>query len=259
MEPERPGGEMEPEPTTRGPVPPRRVVASYDSYAEAQRAVDYLSDEERFPVERVSIVAEDLRFVEQVTGRRGYGQALLQGAGSGAVIGAIFGFFLGLFSLVDPVISALLLALYGLIFGAILGALIGLISQALTGGRRDFSSVGAMEAGRYNVMADEEVAEEASRLLAGLGTLPQAPSGDVQGGGARGYPPRVEEEAVTPTREAPPETPRTGDVPPREEPVTEVPSPGEERPERRGEAPTRPPTPREEPPPGEERPGGRTR
>ena len=158
---------MEPEPTTRGPVPPRRVVASYDSYAEAQRAVDYLSDE-RFPVERVSIVAEDLRFVEQVTGRRGYGQALLQGAGSGAVIGAIFGFFLGLFSLVDPVISALLLALYGLIFGAILGALIGLISHALAGGRRDFSSVGAIEANRYNVMADEEVAEEASRLLAGL-------------------------------------------------------------------------------------------
>ena len=167
MEPERPREGMEPEPTTRGPVPPRRVVASYDSYAEAQRAVDYLSDE-RFPVERVSIVAEDLRFVEQVTGRRGYGQALLQGASSGALIGAIFGFFLGLFSLVDPVISALLLALYGLIFGAILGALIGLISQVLAGGRRDFSSVGAMEAGRYNVMADEEVAEEASRLLAGL-------------------------------------------------------------------------------------------
>ncbi len=45
---------------------PRRVIASYDSYAEAQRAVDYLSDNS-FPVERLSIVAEDLRFVEQVT------------------------------------------------------------------------------------------------------------------------------------------------------------------------------------------------
>ena len=167
MEPERPGGEMEPEPTTRGPVPPRRVVASYDSYAEAQRAVDYLSDE-RFPVERVSIVAEDLRFVEQVTGRRGYGQALLEGAGCGAVVGALFGFFLGLFSLFDPLVSAFLLALYGLIFGAILGTIIGLTAQALMGGRRDFSSMGSIEADRYNVMADEEVAEEASRLLAGL-------------------------------------------------------------------------------------------
>lgn len=145
----------------------RHVLASYGSYAEAQRAVDYLSDE-GFPVERVSIVAEDLRFVERVTGRKGYGQAALQGAGSGALIGAFFGFFLGLLSLIDPLVSALLVALYGLVFGAILGAILGLLSHALSGGQRDFSSVGGMEAGRYDVVADEEVADEASRLLAGL-------------------------------------------------------------------------------------------
>jgi heat induced stress protein YflT len=169
MEPREPEPRegMEPEPTRGEATLPRRVVASYGSYAEAQRAVDHLSDE-RFPVERVSIVAEDLRFVEQVTGRRGYGQAALQGASSGAIVGAIFGFFLGLFNIFDPVVSALLLAFYGLIFGAIIGALIGLVSQALTEGRRDFSSVGGIEAGRYNVMVDEEVAEEASKLLAGL-------------------------------------------------------------------------------------------
>jgi uncharacterized membrane protein len=160
---------MEPEPRDMeaGARGPRRIVASYDSYAEAQRAVDYLSDE-RFPVERVSIVAEDLRFVEQVTGRRGYGQAALGGAASGAVVGAFFGFFLGLLNIFDPVVSALILALYGLVFGAILGAILGLISQALTGGQRDFSSIAGMEAGRYNVMVDEEVAEEASRLLGGM-------------------------------------------------------------------------------------------
>lgn len=155
---------MEPEP--RGPSP-RRVIASYDTYAEAQRAVDYLSDE-GFPVERTSIVAEDLRFVERVTGRRNYGQAALEGAGSGAFIGALFGLFLGLFTLVNPALTALVLLLYGLIFGAIVGAIIGLITHAMSGGQRDFSSVGGFEAGRYNVMADEEVAEEASRLLAAL-------------------------------------------------------------------------------------------
>jgi hypothetical protein len=155
---------MEPEP--RGPGH-RRVIASYDTYAEAQRAVDYLSDE-GFAVERTSIVAEDLRFVERVTGRRGYGQAALEGAGSGAFIGALFGLFLGLFTLVNPALTALVLLLYGLIFGAIVGAIIGLITHAMSGGQRDFSSVGGIEAGRYNVMADEEVAEEASRLLAAL-------------------------------------------------------------------------------------------
>jgi hypothetical protein len=75
---------------------------------------------------------------------------------------------LGLFSLVDPLVSALVLVLYGLVFGAIIGAIIGLISHAASGGRRDFSSVGGMEADHYNVMADEEVAEEAQRLLSGL-------------------------------------------------------------------------------------------
>ena len=154
----------ESEPTRRTP---RRVVASYASYAEAQRAVDYLSDE-GFPVERISIVGEDLWFVEQVTGRMGYGRAALQGASLGAVIGVLLGFFLGLFSLIDPVVSALILALYGLVFGAILGAILGLVSHALSGGRRDFSSVGGIEADRYNVMVDEEVAEEASRLVAKL-------------------------------------------------------------------------------------------
>ena len=143
---------------------PRRVIASYDSYAEAQRAVDYLSDE-GFPVERVSIVAEDLRFVEQVTGRRGYGQAALEGVGSGAVIGAFFGFFLGLFSPVDPLFSVLILVLYGLVFGGVIGAIISLIFHALSGGQRDFSSVGGIEADNYNVLVDEEVAEEASRLV----------------------------------------------------------------------------------------------
>lgn len=59
----------------------RTLVASYRSYAEAQRAVDHLSDN-GFPVDKVSIVAEDLRFVERVTGRVGYGRAALNGLSS---------------------------------------------------------------------------------------------------------------------------------------------------------------------------------
>ena len=198
----------------RGPGS-RRVVASYGSYAEAQRAVDHLSDE-RFPVERVSIVAEGLRLVEQVTGRMGYGRAALQGAGLGAVIGVFFGFFLGLFSLFDPLVSAFILALVWLIYGAIIGVIVGLIAHALSGGQRDFSSVEGIQADHYNVMVDEEVADEASRLLAELGTPSQPPSGDVR-------------------TETAPETPRTGETPPREGPETreEAPPPGEERPERR--------------------------
>lgn len=143
---------------------PRRTVASYSSYAEAQQAVDYLSDQ-KFPVEHVSIVAEGLQIVEQVTGRLNYGRAALNGALSGAFIGALIGFIWGLFSVFSPVVSALNLALFGLLFGAVIGAIIGLIGYTLSGGRRDFTSVSGVQADRYNVMVAVDVAEEAARLL----------------------------------------------------------------------------------------------
>src|SRR5271155_5086837 len=51
------------------PTPPKGwPVGSYPTYAEAQRAVDYLSDQQ-FPVEQVTIVGVDLMQVERVTGR----------------------------------------------------------------------------------------------------------------------------------------------------------------------------------------------
>lgn len=65
----------------------------------------------------------------------------------------------------DPLVSGLVLAFYGLFFGTLLGAVFYLISQPLSGGRRDFSSVGGMRADSYDVVADEEVAESAARRL----------------------------------------------------------------------------------------------
>lgn len=142
----------------------RRPIGTYRSYADAQRAVDHLSDE-RFPVERTSIVAEGLRFVEQVTGRLNYGRALLNGALSGGTTGLFIGLIFGLFSLATPLLT---IALAGLIVGAIVGAIIGLVGYAMSGGRRDFTSVSGMQAERYTVMVDAEVADEATRILSTL-------------------------------------------------------------------------------------------
>ena len=84
----------------------------------------------------------------------------------------------GLFDLIDPIVSAFLLALYGLVFGAVVGAIMGVIAQALSSGQRDFSSVSGMQADRYNVVADAEVAAEAERLLS---SMPQARIGQASG------------------------------------------------------------------------------
>ena len=143
----------------------RRTVATFGSYREAEAAVDRLSDR-GFPVQRVAIVGRDLQLVEQVTGRMNYGQAALRGALQGAVLGLLFGWLFGLFNWIDPVVASFTLALYGLVFGAVIGALLGLLLHGMTGGRRDFASVSGMQASRYDVLVDEEVADEATRLLA---------------------------------------------------------------------------------------------
>ncbi|MFF7409754.1 general stress protein [Streptomyces lydicus] len=147
----------------------RRTIASYPTYPEAERAVDYLSDQ-GFPVERTAIIGHDLQLVEQVVGRVGFGRAALSGAASGALPGALIGWLFGLLDWLNPVLSSLLLVLYGLIFGAVIGALLGLLLHSMQRGRRDFASVRTMQPSRYEVMADAEVADQAAKLLNGLGS-----------------------------------------------------------------------------------------
>lgn len=142
----------------------RPTVASFATYQEAQRAVDALSDRS-FPVERLSIVGHDLRYVETITGRRRYAQAAMQGAASGSVFGAVFGFLLGAFSWVDPLVSGLALATYGFLVGLVIGAVLGVLGQWALAGRRDFQSVGAVAAGRYELLCDEDVAPRAMAAL----------------------------------------------------------------------------------------------
>jgi hypothetical protein len=138
-------------------------VGSYDSYAQAQSAVDYLSDE-RFPVENVTIIGSDLKQVERVTGRLSWGRAVGAGAAGGAWWGLFVGLLLGIFapdgtSWVGSVLSGLLI---GLAFGALFGAM----GYAATRGRRDFTSTSAIVAGRYDVLCNPAHAEQARALLA---------------------------------------------------------------------------------------------
>ena len=145
--------------------PARQVIATFDNYADAERAVDYLSDQ-RFEVDRLAIVGRELEYVEEILGRMDYGTAALRGAGSGAVVGALIGWIFGLFNWVEPLISALVLAGYGLVFGAIVGALFGLLVYALQRHQRDFHSVSGLRPKYYDVVADVVVADRALQLLA---------------------------------------------------------------------------------------------
>ncbi|GAA4023079.1 hypothetical protein GCM10022247_54210 [Allokutzneria multivorans] len=143
----------------------RRPIGSYENYGEAERAVDYLSDN-GFPVERVAIIGSDVKLVEQIVGRLNHGGAALRGAGSGALTGLLIGWLFGVFNWFTPLLAAFTLAVYGLVFGAVIGAIFGLVAHALQRGRRDFASVQVMAPSRYEVVADEAVADEARNMLA---------------------------------------------------------------------------------------------
>lgn len=137
------------------------VVATYENYAQAQRAVDFLSDS-GFPVEHLRIVGHGLRSVEVVAGRLTKGRAAMAGAASGAWMGLLFGLLLSLFA-VGFWLGAILA---GLILGAFWGAVLGFVAHASTGGNRDFASTQGLQAERYDVVADPEHAQEATRKLA---------------------------------------------------------------------------------------------
>ena len=145
---------------------PIHVVASYEDYADAQRAVDSLAGR-RFPVRHLAVVGVGLQSYEQVTGPRGYAQAAASGGASGATVGFLVAWLMGLFTRVEPLVSAAGLGLWGLAVGAVAGASMGLVRHAITGGRRrrDFSSTSTLRAERYDLVADADFAVQARRLL----------------------------------------------------------------------------------------------
>jgi hypothetical protein len=138
-------------------------LAVYDDYAAAQRAVDFLSDEE-FPVENCMIVGTDLKQVERVTGRLSTPKVAL----AGALSGLWFGVFVGVVFALFGEGSALGLVISTALFGALFGVIWSMVGYASTRGRRDFSSVTAVVATRYEVLVEHRHAAAARELLARL-------------------------------------------------------------------------------------------
>ena len=144
-------------------VPTGWPVGSFKTYAEAQAAVDALSDKE-FPVEKLSIVGVDLMQVEKITGRLTWGKVLGTGALSGLWMGLFIGLILSVFT--EPG-SGWVTFTTTLVIGAIFGVIFAAVAYAFTGGKRDFSSATAIVAGRYDVLCEPDSAPQARDLIAG--------------------------------------------------------------------------------------------
>jgi hypothetical protein len=145
-------------------------IATFNTHAEAQEAVDRLSDA-GFPVEHTQIVGHDLSLVESVTGRLTNARAAAAGAASGAWFGLFIGLLVGLFT-TGPAWVGLVVG--GVLIGAAWGAVFGFFAHWATRGRRDFTSLTALVAGRYDLVVDDDYAARARDLL----TSEQAPRPD---------------------------------------------------------------------------------
>ncbi|WP_188669181.1 general stress protein, partial [Tersicoccus solisilvae] len=156
-------------------LPDGETVGRYGSYLDAQKAVDYLADHD-FPVQHVSIVGNDLKSVEVVTGKLSYPRVALSGAASGAMFGLFIGFLFSLFG----GSGGLAALIPSVLIGAVFWMIIGVISYAMQGGKRDFSSTSQVIASSFDVVVDREVSGQARNQLQSLqvGQLPaQVPAG----------------------------------------------------------------------------------
>lgn len=137
-------------------------VGLYNTYDEAQRAVDYLSDE-KFEVQNLAIVGTELKSVERVLGRRTWSTVVAQGVQSGLSTGLLVALVLLIF--LPSTGSFLALFLVALGIGIVLGVGFAALGYALSRGRRDFTSVSQTVATKYEVLCEHKVAAQAREML----------------------------------------------------------------------------------------------
>ncbi len=149
-----------------GPVQPSLpkgdVLGTYDTYPEAQQVVDRLSKAD-FDVAKLSIVGNDLKTVERVTGKLTYPRAALAGAASGAWLGLFLGLVFTLFTPPTPQSFGFVGA--ATLIGAGFGVIFGVVSYAVNRRRRDFTSTHQVLASNYQIIIDPELTARAQQTL----------------------------------------------------------------------------------------------
>lgn len=148
-----------------------RSLGVYSTYQEVQSVVDTLADHE-FPVQSTLIVGTDLKLMERVTGRRTWPKVI----GQGILSGLWMGLFLGLlFMLITP--GDLMIVLSSVLMGIVFFTVWSVIGYAMTGGKRDFTSMTSTIPMQYELLVEHKHADQARRILAESGAGPAvAPS-----------------------------------------------------------------------------------
>lgn len=152
----------------QGPsVPTGYVVGQYRNYVEAAAVVERLIEAD-FPATQISIVGSDVKLVERVRGRLGYGKVAYSGAITGIWMGLIFAILIG----AGVEVSATGEVSYNptefvaaIVIGAGIGMLINILRFAMTKNRRGFLSMTQSVAANYEVIVPDSEAALATKAL----------------------------------------------------------------------------------------------
>ena len=147
----------------RVPFTPAEIVASFATWDEAQRAIDFLADR-RVPLRHLTVVTRELQLVARGP-LGGYARTIMARAESGAISGAFVGCVLGILVAAPPATSPLVLGLSGVTLGAVGGGLLGFCQRAWSRRAIAHDLVRSVKAGRYDLMATAGAADTARRLL----------------------------------------------------------------------------------------------
>ena len=189
-------------------LPRGEVIATYETYPQAQQAVDVLARAD-FPVAKLSIVGSDLKSVERVTGKLSWGRVAIAGAASGAW----FGIFIGLLLVIFNPATSYAFVIAAVLIGAGFGTLFGVVSYAVNRRRRDYTSVAQVIATSYSVLVEADLVNRARNLIDG-GLRAQPAPQDVPVAQHPSDPPPAPPESPAPPAPVDPEPSHPSDPPP---------------------------------------------
>ena len=148
-------------------IPSGHVLAELSTHAEASALVSKLVAAE-FPAREISILGLDVKMVERVRGRLGYGRIALSGAIAGSWIGMLFAILFGVgltSSGGDSVGFAAEQFIAAIVIGIGLGIIANIVRFSLSSAKPGYVSASFPIAQRYQVIVPNELASEATRLL----------------------------------------------------------------------------------------------
>lgn len=154
-----------------------RSLGVYNTYQEVQSVVDTLADHQ-FPVQSTLIVGTDLKLMERVTGRKTWPRVIGQGVLSGLWMGLFLGLLL---MLLNP--GNIMIVLTSVLMGMVFFTVWSVIGYAMTGGKRDFTSMTSTIPMQYELLVEHKHAAQARQILAdsGAGPIPAGASVPMSG------------------------------------------------------------------------------